>query len=80
MEEFHSTMQLNLWAIMITSASLTHIARVSGMKCLSQCGACWKDGSPGVDIKMSCTDYHCGEQMCPEGYSGMHCATKSRCQ
>ena len=65
-------------ASVVTLATLTYTALVSGMACDSNCAACWKDGSSGVDIKFSCINNDCGSA-CPTGYSGMHCATKLRC-
>ncbi len=56
------------------------IQKVVGLNCYpSDCSACWKDGSPGVDIKMSCKSSECGES-CPDGYHDLHCAKSQRCK
>ena len=50
----------------------------AGIQCDSFCAACWKNDSPGVDIKMSCGTFgKCYE--CPGGYNNAHCATGERC-
>ena len=64
--------------LVITLASFTHTVQVLGKHCDSYCAACWKDGSPGVDIKFSCMNGDCGTG-CPSGYSGIHCAKGERC-
>ena len=71
----HSTMKLYL---PVTLAIMTHTALVFGLKCSSDCAACWKDNTPGVDIKWACDDQQCGDA-CPAGYNSPHCATKRRC-
>ena len=61
------------------AAGLIHTA--VGLNCDSMCAACWKDDSPGEDIKIGCVDTngYCGVK-CPQGYHDMHCATASRCE
>jgi len=52
----------------------------AGLKCDSQCSACWKIGSPGVDIKIGCrSDSNCFYP-CPNGYENLHCANWQRCE
>ena len=61
------------------------IQQVVGIACDSLCAACWKKGSPGVDVKISCKTYEthyndCGGN-CPEGYENIHCVHDSdECQ
>jgi len=55
------------------------IQSVAGIICTSFCAACWKDGSPGVDIKMSCDGPLGNCYSCPAGYSNVHCAQMDRC-
>ena len=62
---------------LIVAAAL--IKTVVGLECSSNCAACWKTGSPGVDIKFSCAVGNCNHK-CPEGYEGLHCAKVERCQ
>ncbi|KAF8427916.1 hypothetical protein EV426DRAFT_374591 [Tirmania nivea] len=69
-------MKLSLEVALVAAASIIQIA--AGVKCDSNCAACWKNGSPGVDIKFSCDGSHCGSA-CPEGYHGIHCAKSERC-
>ena len=45
----------------------------------SFCAACWKIGSPGVDIKMSCGAFGNCPWECPNGYNNIHCAAGDRC-
>ena len=57
------------------------IQTVVGVTCDSGCAACWKIGSPGIDIKMGCDpdpNFDCGDE-CPSGYEGIHCARYRRC-
>ena len=54
------------------------IQTAAGIRCDSFCAACWKNGSPGVDIKMSCDGlWNC--YSCPGGYDSLHCAQMDRC-
>jgi hypothetical protein len=57
------------------------IQAAMGLHCDSGCSACWKDGSPGVDIKIACgADNRWGcATGCPAGYSNQHCAEHQRC-
>ena len=66
-------------ACSLFAASLIQMA--VGLNCNSLCAACWKDGSPGVDIKIGCSaiNGYCGDK-CPQGYHGLHCAKDSRCE
>lgn len=48
-----------------------------GLQCGTGCAACWKDGQPGLDVKMLCSR-EC-DDFCPQGYSGKHCASDNRC-
>ena len=58
------------------------IQMAAGLKCDTSCAACWLDNnSDGVDTKFLCTGdhgVHCGD-LCPTGYSGIHCAKIERC-
>ena len=55
------------------------IQMAAGLTCESNCAACYKDNSPGVDIKFCCgPGNHCGRS-CPPGYSDLHCAKGVRC-
>jgi hypothetical protein len=56
------------------------IQQVVGITCDTDCAACWKTGSPGIDTKFSCRsdNYDCGKT-CPSGYQGIHCAKVNRC-
>lgn len=63
--------------------SASFIQQVVGIACDTLCAACWKKGSPGVDIKFSCKTHgnhynDCGGQ-CPSGYENMHCASVDAC-
>ena len=76
-------MKLDLWVILVLTASFTNMALVSGIvissfRCNSDCAACWKDGEPGVDTKMSCHKNVCSKD-CPAGYNTKHCAKIKRC-
>ena len=56
--------------------------QTAALTCDTDCAACWKDGSPGVDIKFWCdynSDAGC-DSVCPPGYSDIHCARTERCQ
>ena len=54
--------------------------QTAALSCDDECAACWKDGSPGVDIKFWCdSNLVCGSE-CPPGYSDIHCAQTKRCQ
>ena len=58
------------------------IQTAAGLHCDSECAACWKTGDTnGVDIKLSCGlgTRECGDT-CPQGYEGIHCAKRARCQ
>jgi hypothetical protein len=57
------------------------IQSVAGIEChSSNCAACWKIGSPGIDIKIPCGPKgECGDK-CPDGYEGIHCAKSTRCE
>ena len=73
------TMKLSLVFGLVFASGLIEMA--VGIYCpTSQCGACWKTGSPGVDIKFWCdvSPNDCGDT-CPEGYEGIHCAKDFRC-
>jgi len=65
---------------LVTFATFIHTALASGLQCSTDCAACWKDGSPGTDIKFVCNknSHDCGSA-CPTGYSGIHCASNWRC-
>ena len=68
-------------ALFILAASM-HIALVQGIKCSSNCAACWKDNdTDGVDTKFICNgrEGDCGDT-CPPGYHGIHCAGWERCE
>jgi hypothetical protein len=57
------------------------IQTAAGITCPSGCVACWKIGSPGIDIKMGATPTPtliAGDE-CPSGYEGIHCASSRRC-
>ena len=65
--------------LQVTLVIVSHMVLVSGLQCGSQCAACWKDDTPGVDIKVTCGyDGWCGET-CPQGYHDLHCAKWARC-
>jgi len=73
-----STMKLHLGIALVVNAA-GFIYTTTGLRCGSDCAACWKDGDPdGVDTKFSCSDKECGS-VCPPGYHGIHCAKNSRC-
>ncbi len=55
------------------------IQTAAGIQCDSFCAACWKIGSPGVDIKMSCGTFGNCPYPCPSGYNNIHCANSDRC-
>jgi hypothetical protein len=65
--------------LLIAAASLIQTA--VGLNCNSLCAACWKDDSPGIDIKIGCaiSNGYCGDK-CPQGYYDLHCAKTSRCE
>lgn len=76
-----------LGAPLIVVTSL--IQHTAGLFCDSGCAACWRDGDKtGKDIKFQCylksdtnkenSKKGCGT-VCPEGFSGMHCAKWERC-
>ena len=76
------------WSFNITMRSFYKLIALSllaagtmvvGLVCNSECSACWKNGSPGVDIKMTCdtSDWYCGT--CSAGHSGHHCAKQKCC-
>jgi hypothetical protein len=70
---------LSIAFTLVFAASLIH--KATGLICSSACAACWKIGSPGIDIKMGCdpdADFECGNE-CPNGYEGIHCAQFRRC-
>ena len=77
-------MKLYLRVTLVVASILTHTSLVSGgvlptaVTCSSNCAACWKVNSPGVDTKFSCFEGYCGE-VCPPDYHGLHCAKKQRC-
>lgn len=73
------TMKLYLQVVFVIMTAFIHMAPVLGLNCPSGCGACWKDGSSGVDTKFRCTNNECGT-ICPSGYKDMHCATYNRCK
>ena len=71
-------MKLRLVAFVV--ANFVHMA--AGLSCSTGCAACWLNGNTnGVDIKFACygDKEGCGSR-CPDGYSGMHCATSNRCE
>ncbi|KAF8451419.1 hypothetical protein BGX38DRAFT_489744 [Terfezia claveryi] len=72
-------MKLYLGIAFIVVASFIPPAAPLGLQCNTGCAACWKDGSPGVDIKFACGFTSCG-RTCPQGYSGIHCANSARCE
>ncbi|KAF8420303.1 hypothetical protein BGX38DRAFT_1193136 [Terfezia claveryi] len=51
-----------------------------GLKCSSNCAACWRYGVPGVDVKFR-SDNADGDfgTWCPTRYYGLHCAKQERC-
>ena len=57
------------------------IQTAAGKHCHSNCAACWKNGSPGIDIKMSCggDGGNPCDDICPDGYNDLHCADSKRC-
>lgn len=78
--EGRSTMKLCPQAVLVVVASsFAYTVLVLGLKCGSNCSACWKDGdTTGVDTKFSCDRDQCGDA-CPTGYHDMHCARSERC-
>lgn len=76
----HRTMKLCPQAVLVAVAStFAYTVLVLGLKCGSNCSACWKDGdTTGVDTKFSCDRDQCGDA-CPTGYHDMHCAKSERC-
>ena len=71
---------MKIFLVALFVAGFIHIA--AGISCGSGCAACWKDGGlNGADIKFACYGDRegCGS-VCPDGYSGIHCAKSSRCE
>ncbi len=58
--------------------SAAFIQTAAGITCDSNCSACWKIGSPGVDVKIGCWANNCPGS-CPDGYENIHCAKWQRC-
>ena len=58
--------------------SAAFIQTAAGITCDSSCSACWKIGSPGVDVKIGCWGNNCPDS-CPDGYENIHCAEWQRC-
>jgi len=58
--------------------SAAFIQTAAGIICNSNCSACWKTGSPGVDVKIGCWANNCPAS-CPDGYENIHCAEWQRC-
>jgi len=75
---YSTTMKVVSVALSLAFAAGSIQTAVADLRCESQCAACWKIGSPGIDLKMICQQGHCGET-CPEGYTDMHCAKSRRC-
>ena len=57
-----TTMKLYLGAALVSTAAITWHSVVLAVQCSSNCGACWKDNTPGVDTKTLCPadrNVHC---------------------
>ena len=66
--------------LQVALVMIAHAALVLGMKCSSNCAACWQDNDThGKDIKFNCIGNHCGDS-CPPNFHGLHCADSKRCR